>query len=137
MERQNKGSYFRVREMAEWLRALAVLSEDPGSVPGNHIRAHNHSNPEDLMPSSDFCRQCMYVVQRLQCRQNTYIHKVKTRRKCKWSYLRTGKRQYSLVVKLMLSMPKALGSIPKFQTVRGDPNLGNIYVSSKSFSCTT
>lgn len=31
--------------MAQWLRTLAVLSEDPDSVPGTHIVVHNHSNP--------------------------------------------------------------------------------------------
>jgi hypothetical protein len=30
-------------EMAQWLRALVVLPEDPGSVPSTHCEAHNSS----------------------------------------------------------------------------------------------
>jgi hypothetical protein len=29
------------REMAQWLRTLASLSENPGSIPSTHIAAHN------------------------------------------------------------------------------------------------
>jgi hypothetical protein len=29
-------------EMAQWLRALTVLSEVPRSIPSNHMVAHNH-----------------------------------------------------------------------------------------------
>ena len=29
-------------EKAQWLRALAALSEDPGSVPSTHMVANNH-----------------------------------------------------------------------------------------------
>ena len=28
-------------EMAQWLRALTALSEDPGSIPSTHMAAHN------------------------------------------------------------------------------------------------
>ena len=28
-------------EMAQWLRVLAILPEDPGSVPSTHVVAHN------------------------------------------------------------------------------------------------
>jgi hypothetical protein len=28
--------------MAQWLRALAALAEDLGSIPSNHMVAHNH-----------------------------------------------------------------------------------------------
>ena len=28
-------------EMAQWLRALAALSEDPGSIPNTHTADHN------------------------------------------------------------------------------------------------
>jgi hypothetical protein len=27
-------------EMAQWLRALAALPEDPGSIPSTHMTAH-------------------------------------------------------------------------------------------------
>ena len=30
-----------VREMAQWLRALAALTEDLGSIPTNHMVANN------------------------------------------------------------------------------------------------
>jgi hypothetical protein len=29
-------------EMAQWLRALTALPEDPSSIPSNHMVAHNH-----------------------------------------------------------------------------------------------
>jgi hypothetical protein len=29
-------------EVAQQLRALAALAEDPGSVPGTHVEAHSH-----------------------------------------------------------------------------------------------
>jgi hypothetical protein len=29
-------------EMAQWLRALAVFAEDPGSIPSNHMTAFNY-----------------------------------------------------------------------------------------------
>ena len=28
-------------EMAQWIRALAALPEDPGSIPSTHMAAHN------------------------------------------------------------------------------------------------
>ena len=30
-----------VGEVAQWLRALAALPEDPGSIPSTHMTAHN------------------------------------------------------------------------------------------------
>lgn len=30
------------REMSWWLRTLAVLPEDPGSIPSTHTTAHKH-----------------------------------------------------------------------------------------------
>jgi hypothetical protein len=38
-------------EMAQWLRALTDLPEVLGSIPSNHMEAHNHLQ-WDLMPSS-------------------------------------------------------------------------------------
>ena len=32
----------RARAVAQWLRALIDLAVDPGSVPSNHMAAHNH-----------------------------------------------------------------------------------------------
>lgn len=31
-----------LREISQWLRALASLVEDPGSIPRTHMWAHNH-----------------------------------------------------------------------------------------------
>ena len=41
----------RAKEMAQWLRELAVLPEGLSSIPSNHMVAHNHLQ-WDLMPSS-------------------------------------------------------------------------------------
>ena len=30
------------KKMTQWLKALAALSEDLGSIPNNHMVAHNH-----------------------------------------------------------------------------------------------
>ena len=42
--------------MAQWLRALAALAEDTGSVPSTYMEAHIHLTPvpDDPTPSSDF-----------------------------------------------------------------------------------
>jgi hypothetical protein len=37
---KNKGT--RAGEMAQWLRALAALPEDWGSIPSNHKAAYKH-----------------------------------------------------------------------------------------------
>jgi hypothetical protein len=44
--------------MAQWLRVLALLLEDPGSIPSTHVTADNclTSVPGDLVPSSDLHR---------------------------------------------------------------------------------
>ena len=31
-----------IREIAHWLRGMAALPEDPGSIPITHMAAHNH-----------------------------------------------------------------------------------------------
>ena len=51
--------------MAQWLGALAVLPEDPGSVPGTHKTAYTYvtSVPGLLIPSHSY-----------KCRQNTNKH---------------------------------------------------------------
>ena len=33
---------FGATEMAQWLRALTALPKVPGSIPSNHMVAHNH-----------------------------------------------------------------------------------------------
>jgi hypothetical protein len=48
--------------MAQWLRALIALTEDPGSIPSTHMMVHNHAPvPGDLMPSSDFNRHQAHI----------------------------------------------------------------------------
>jgi hypothetical protein len=41
-ERKKERNQPRVREMAQRLRVLAVLTEDLGSVPGTHTVVHDH-----------------------------------------------------------------------------------------------
>lgn len=48
-----------------WLRALAVLTEDPGTILSTHII----SVPEDPTPSSDLLRHCTYVMHIHICRK--------------------------------------------------------------------
>lgn len=40
--------------MVQWLRTLAALAEDPGSIPGTHMAANDICNSisKDLTPSS-------------------------------------------------------------------------------------
>ena len=54
----------RAKEMAHWLRALAVHVEDQGSIPSTHIAAHNHLClvPGNPTPSSGFLGHCTYKV---------------------------------------------------------------------------
>ena len=41
------------REMAQWLRAVAALPEDPGSIPRTHTAAHNSSSRGSVNPHID------------------------------------------------------------------------------------
>ena len=53
------------REMAQKLRALAVLAEDLGSVPSSHTVPHNcllTPVSGNAKPSFDFCRHCTHVI---------------------------------------------------------------------------
>jgi hypothetical protein len=43
--------FFRIREMAQWLRALTALPEVLSPIPSNHMVAHNHLQ-WSLMPFS-------------------------------------------------------------------------------------
>jgi hypothetical protein len=51
MKIRKKKSIMWAREMAQQLRALAVLSEVLSSIPSNHMVAHNHLS-WNLRPSS-------------------------------------------------------------------------------------
>jgi hypothetical protein len=48
----------RIREIAQWLKSLAALAEDPSLIPSTHTVAHIHLStaplPEDLMLSLTF-----------------------------------------------------------------------------------
>lgn len=33
---------YRARDRAQWLRAFAAFTEDPGLIPSTHNRAHNY-----------------------------------------------------------------------------------------------
>jgi hypothetical protein len=44
--------YYEAGEMAQWLRALAALAEDPSSIPSTHIQlttVHNCSSRELIL----------------------------------------------------------------------------------------
>ena len=52
-------------EIAQWLRALAVLTEDPDSVPSTHMMASSYTLtpvPEDPISSSCLHRHWMLTV---------------------------------------------------------------------------
>ena len=51
-------------EMAKWLRVLAVLPENPSSIPSNRMVAHNHPVSGVTLPQVPGCK--------------TYIHAGKT-----------------------------------------------------------
>jgi hypothetical protein len=62
--------------VAQWLRALAVLLEDPSSIPSNHIFDHNLLLTlvlEDPSPS-------VGTAHRHKCRKNTNTHRIKINR---------------------------------------------------------
>lgn len=62
--------------MVQWLRELAVLSEDPSSILIICIGSSQPSItsiPQDLLPFSDFCGH-KGMVSRYIHRQNTHIH---------------------------------------------------------------
>jgi hypothetical protein len=67
-------------EMAQQLRALATLAEDPGSVPSFRMVIYNHL---DLSPVSsarevdDPHRQQEHLTHRHTCRENICTHKIK------------------------------------------------------------
>lgn len=67
------GQVVKSEEKAQWLKALATLSEDPGSIPSTHMaQLPLLPLPEDLVSSSDLHEH--QVVHRHMCRQ-ILIHK--------------------------------------------------------------
>ena len=64
--------------MAQWLRALAALSEDPGLIPSIHMVAHDHiyvtPATGDQMLSSGCCGHYRHIAHRHTCRPNTHTH---------------------------------------------------------------
>jgi imidazoleglycerol phosphate synthase glutamine amidotransferase subunit HisH len=67
-----------VGEMAQWLRALAVLPEDLSSVPSTHDGSQPSVTPVlggNLMPSSGLHGHCMHIVHNYTSRHNTHTHK--------------------------------------------------------------
>jgi hypothetical protein len=47
--------------MAQWLKALAALPEDPSSNPSNHMVAHTYLQ-WDLLPSSGMSEDSVVIV---------------------------------------------------------------------------
>jgi hypothetical protein len=66
-----------LREMAQWLRALAALPEDSGLSPSTHVALHSHpklQSQEDLVTEdTDY----VYTVHKHMCRKDTHTHKKK------------------------------------------------------------
>lgn len=61
--------------MAAWLRPLAALPEDSGSIPSPHVAADSNSNSKGFNALSVHCRHGTYMVQTYM--QETPIHKIK------------------------------------------------------------
>lgn len=65
--------------MAHWLRELAVLVEDLGSIPSFHRPLTDFCNYSgDPMPSSGLFGYCMHVVRRHMPTDDPYTYKKKT-----------------------------------------------------------
>lgn len=63
--------------MAQWLRSLVALPEDPGWVPRPNMAANNWTLtpvPEDLMPTSGSCELCMKMVHWHVRKKSTFNH---------------------------------------------------------------
>lgn len=60
------------REMGQWLRAPAILPEDPSLVSSTHMVTHN-----DPTPSSDLHGHYTHMVLRYTCSYNTDTYKIK------------------------------------------------------------
>ena len=57
------------REMVQWLRALAVLPEDPGSIPSTHMVANKLSV---TLPPHGHC-MCVISAQTYMYKKYPYI----------------------------------------------------------------
>lgn len=67
-----------VGEMAQQLKALTAVPDDPCLVLSTHKAVHSHLQlqfQKDPMPSYGKCGHYIYVVYRQACRQNTHIGK--------------------------------------------------------------
>lgn len=73
-------------DAAQWLRIIAVLTEDPCSVPNTYMMAHSCPQLQfqdmDLMPSSGSHRLCTHLMHLYPCRP-TITHTIKTNVKIK------------------------------------------------------
>lgn len=65
--------------MAQWLRELVAIAEDPGLILSTHLAANVSvtSVPMVSEASSDLCRHRMHMMHRQTCRQNIHICKIK------------------------------------------------------------
>jgi len=79
--KQKKQQCGGTREMAQWLRALAALLEDPSSIPSTHITWWLTTVCNSIFrASSTFWPPWVsgtQVEHRLICRQNTHTHRIK------------------------------------------------------------
>ena len=71
---------FWAGEMAQWLRALAALLEDLGSIPSTHITAYTACDSTSREPNPHFwplLASGTHVVHKYTCRQDIHTHKIK------------------------------------------------------------
>jgi hypothetical protein len=70
----------RAGGMAQWLRVLVALAEDPGSILSNYLVAHRLLRVQfrggDPMASSDLCGQQSHIRTH---KQDTHTHKMKNK----------------------------------------------------------
>lgn len=65
--------------MAQWLRELVAIAEDPGLILSTHLAANVSvtSVPMVSEAPSGLCRHHMHMIDRHTCRQNIHICKIK------------------------------------------------------------
>jgi hypothetical protein len=56
-------------DMAQWLRVLTALPEEP--VPSTYKATNCTNNSGNPVPSFGLCGYCMHTVSRFTCRENT------------------------------------------------------------------
>ena len=60
-------------EMAQWLRTLDALPEDPGSSPSTHMETHNYnSSSRDLIPFCGLQRHQTHIIQAYMWAKHPY-----------------------------------------------------------------